>query len=301
MMRRISLLMPGHVSFPGRRLRARSHAPALLMLLALSVLGAAPARAVPDGGAGANTPGTNASVSPRTTTAGSTIHFTVSGYPAGEVVYIKIDDGNFCAAKGVHGACVVHQQRLSSKGTASGSFVLPGDLEPGAHWLRFLASKEMTDAFGNYLGTKGWTTRKGADFTIVAGGSSSGSSTTSTTDATTGATSTTGDTALAAGRTLVVPAPSPSGASPQSSGASDDASGASPQTTGGSGMDPSEKASIEAAVEAALAAPTQSEASPQSAGGEAPVGVPWVGSGGLLVMLLASAALVLRARQRRRA
>lgn len=148
--------------------------PALLAVLVVSLALAGPAAAIPDDGAGPDTPGTSASVSPKTLRAGETIRFTLSGFPAGEVAYVKIDDGVFCSESGVHGACVVHQQRIGADGRVAGSFTLPDDLEPGPHWLRFLASEEMTDAQGNYLGVKGYTRRGGADFTVVAGSAPAG-------------------------------------------------------------------------------------------------------------------------------
>lgn len=128
------------------------------------------AQAIPGDGSGSDTPGSSASVSPSTLTAGSVISFRIGGFPAGEIVNVKVDDGTFCSSSGVHGACVVHQQRVSSAGSVSGSFALPADLAPGRHWLRFLASKDLgTDASGRPLGTKGYTLRGGANFTIVAG------------------------------------------------------------------------------------------------------------------------------------
>lgn len=138
---------------------------------------AVPAAAIPDGGASPDTPGTSSSVSPKSLQAGQTISFTVRGFPAGELLNIKIDDGLFCSESGTHGACVVHQQRIPGNGVVSGSLTLPGDLKPGKHWLRYLASEELTDAQGNYLGVKGYTLRGGSDFTIVAASAqSSGSS-----------------------------------------------------------------------------------------------------------------------------
>jgi hypothetical protein len=143
-------------------------------LLAAGVLGVlllvpGTAGAIPDSGAGPDTPGTSASVSPRQLTAGAVISFRLSGFPGGETVYVKIDDGRTCSASAVHGACVVHQQAIPSSGTVTGSFALPRDLPKGAHWLRFLASKEVIGADGSYRGIKGYTRRGGADFTIVAG------------------------------------------------------------------------------------------------------------------------------------
>ncbi len=135
----------------------------------LAVLLAPSGVAIPPDGAGPDTPGTGASVSPRTLRAGEVLSFSVTGFPAGETVYIKIDDGQQCDSAAVHGACVYHRQAIDSRGRASGSFVLPAELATGAHWLRFLASAELLDADGNYLGVEGYTRRGGADFTVTAG------------------------------------------------------------------------------------------------------------------------------------
>lgn len=139
-------------------------------LAAVAALGvtAAPAQALPPGGASADTEGTSASVSPSSLRAGATISFRISGFPAGETVSVKIDDGDFCSEKGVHGACVVHQQKIATNGTVQGSFALPDDLGAGRHWLRFLASAEMTDSEGRYVGVKPYSLRGGANFTVVA-------------------------------------------------------------------------------------------------------------------------------------
>jgi hypothetical protein len=268
----------------------------LLLALAALVLLAGPAAAIPGGGASPNTPGTHGSVSPRKLTAGTTIHFTVSGFPAGEVVYVKIDDGGFCSQKGVHGACVVHQQRLSGSGSAAGSFVLPGDLKPGAHWLRFLASVEMTDAQGNYLGTKGYTTRAGTDFTVVAGSGSSGSSGTSgSSGAGSGdGTSTDGGSdvaVVAAGKVLTVKT------SGKASTRRPSASASAEPTSG-----PSTGSSI-----APTTQPTSPPTTETTQVGAAPVAAatderfPFVGSAGLALLLGAAGLLALRTRRHRRA
>ena len=136
-----------------------------LGLLAAALLVAAPATpayAIPSGGASADTKGTSASVSPRTLSPGDTIHFTVSGFPAGETVSIKIDDQKFCSTLVSFGACVVHQQPIGSNGVASGSFVLPADIPAGKHWLRFLASSDDGGKITPY------SCRGNSDFTVVA-------------------------------------------------------------------------------------------------------------------------------------
>lgn len=144
-------------------------------MVVAGLVSATPATALPPDGAGSDTPGTAASVSPRSLAPGAVIRFTISGFPAGETVYVKIDDGSSCSVDAAQGACVYHSQKLSRSGSASGSFALPTDLAAGPHWLRFLASREVKDAQGNFQGVEGFTRRGGADFTIVSrGGSPSG-------------------------------------------------------------------------------------------------------------------------------
>ena len=153
----------------GRRLAATAGAGFTLALLL-----AGPASAVPPGGPGANTPGTSAEVSPTSLSAGDKISFTLQGFPAGETVNIKIDDGEVCGKAAVHGACVVYKQKISS-GTTTGSFKAPKELKPGTHTLRFLASKPIKGSGG---GIEGFTLRS-PEFTIVSGQKSSSSSSSS--------------------------------------------------------------------------------------------------------------------------
>lgn len=131
-------------------------------VLALAYAG--PASAVPPGGPGADTPGTSAEVSPTSLSPGDKISFTLRGFPAGETVNIKIDDGEVCGESAVHGACVVYKKKISS-GTTSGSFKAPKELKPGTHTLRFLASKPIKGSGG---GIEGYTLRS-PEFTIVSG------------------------------------------------------------------------------------------------------------------------------------
>ncbi len=141
-------------------------------------VGLAPAHALPPGGAAtSNTPGTSSSVSPASLQAGDTLTFSVSGFPAGEQLYIKVDDGAACPSDAAQGACVVHQQKISSNGTASGSFILSKELSEGPHTLRFLATEIMYDADGNYQGSKGYTNRS-PEFTISGVNESSSGGTT---------------------------------------------------------------------------------------------------------------------------
>lgn len=257
-----------------------------------SVLGAQPAAAVPSTGPGDDTPGTSATVSPRSLRAGETIRFHITGFPGGEIVYVKIDDGKFCAESGVHGACVVHQQRIPASGTVSGSLVLPADLRPGNHWLRFLASEEVTGDDGSYEGIKGYTLRGDSDFVVVAA-SSPGSST---------------------------PAPSASSGTTPSAGPTDDlvdgddpdqgSPVASPGTTlvataqpGGQASEPVTTAPLtapeSAPAEASAAAISAAAASPQSApavADRADQRFPIVGVLGCLLLCVLAGLLVLRSR-----
>ena len=118
-----------------------------------------PAAALPPGGASADTPGTSTRVSPRTVEQGGTLNWHVAGFPAGETVHIKIDDGDG-TDQATHGAGVVQTQRIGSGGTASGSLQIPCTMAPGGHWLRYLATGGENNL--------GYTARAGSDFTVVA-------------------------------------------------------------------------------------------------------------------------------------
>lgn len=153
-----------------RQRAGRALAAAVLGLgLALSVSSAS--QALPPDGPGPETPGTKSKVWPKKVKAGERLNFEVSGFPANETVYIKIDDGNMCSDTS-HGACVYHTQKLNKKGYAKGSLVVP-DLAPGKHWLRMLATGDVYDKkTGEKIGYQGYTRRGGNTFTVVAGGSS---------------------------------------------------------------------------------------------------------------------------------
>ncbi|MBK7819838.1 MAG: hypothetical protein IPJ61_01865 [Tessaracoccus sp.] len=152
-------------------LRLARVAAAALLALGLAVTVPLGATALPPDGAGPDTPGTSSSVWPSKVKSGDRLNFKVSGYPAGETVYIKIDDGLMCSDTS-HGACVYHTQKLDKNGSATGSLVVP-DLVPGEHWLRMLATGDVFDKeTGKKLGYEGYTRRGGNTFTVEAGGSS---------------------------------------------------------------------------------------------------------------------------------
>ncbi|QLQ09225.1 MAG: hypothetical protein HZY75_01080 [Nocardioidaceae bacterium] len=111
-------------------------------------------------------PGTKSSLNPTSLAAGERITFKVSGFPGGETLYIKIDDGKACGDTS-QGGCVYHTQKIAKNGTVSGALTLPGDIKPGKHWLRFLASEPVLKPDGSIKGIKGYTLRS-PDFTIAA-------------------------------------------------------------------------------------------------------------------------------------
>lgn len=265
----------------------------------------APAQAIPGDGAGTDTAGTSSSISPRTLTAGSTINFSVSGFPAGKVVSIKIDDGLFCSDSGTHGACVVHMQRIDSNGTASGSFVLPGDLKPGKHWLRYLSAEDIADRPG---ATLGYTRRGGSDFTIVAGGSSpanqgggqSGNRSSDTPGSTndSGSSSGTG-TEPNASATASTSASGDQGAAGAEPGAPIASPGAEIALKAGPNQPTAQPSATASATpgptpESAISEPTAAVSSEQRR-------VPWLGIGGGVALLGAAALLLLLPRRRVRA
>lgn len=164
--------MPSSSRRAGRRVRALLAMAGVLVMAAM----ATPAVAIPPDGAGPDTPGTSASVSPATLEPCQTIGFTVTGFPGGETLYVKIDDGVGYGDTSVQGSGVWHMQAIPASGTVNGSFELPCDITAGAHWLRFLASEEVLDDDGDFQGVIGYTRRGGADFTVVSPSGSSGGS-----------------------------------------------------------------------------------------------------------------------------
>ncbi|MCK7637180.1 hypothetical protein M0E82_04060 [Corynebacterium sp. P7202] len=153
---------------PIHRIAAAGGAAALAALTSLPTAGA-----VPPGGPGPDTPGTSSSVSPGAVAPCETVTYSVEGFPAGETLNIKLDDGSGYSDQSVHGTGVIATQRISSDGSAYGSVLLPCDIDDGEHWLRFLSSRELTDSDGNYLGIEGYTSHS-TYFTVVSGGGDTG-------------------------------------------------------------------------------------------------------------------------------
>lgn len=130
---------------------------AILMGFMLAMLVDAGARALPG-----DSPGTAASVSAKTAQAGQQISFTASGFPAGATVYVQLDDGATHWDSSLPGKSILHK-KVPSSGKVSGSVVLPANVAPGAHWLRFNAT--AADPNG---GSQQVTCRGDSDFTVVA-------------------------------------------------------------------------------------------------------------------------------------
>lgn len=171
-------------------------------------LQSSPAVALPPGGASGDTPGTTSTVSPTTLEPCGTLNFTLHGFPAGEVVSVKIDDGQGYGDESVQGTGVVATQRISAAGTASGSVQVPCDISEGDHWLRYLASEVMTDASGAQIGVKGYSNRGNSNFKVVKAAAAAATTTAAAPTTTAGAaaatgarTNTTGTTTRAAGAT----------------------------------------------------------------------------------------------------
>jgi hypothetical protein len=258
---------------------------------------AGPAAALPPDGAGADTPGTSASVSPTSLAPGATISFTLSGFPGGETVYVKIDDGVGYGDTAIQGSGVVHQQAIPASGTVRGSFTVPAGITAGAHWLRFLASAELTDANGGYLGVEGYTHRGGTDFTVVlpagstgAAGTSGGSVAAGTTTGGTAAGTTAGTTA--GGATSVTG----QGAVVQVQPAAPEATAPAEQAT----AEPSASASASAAASAEPRDTATADAAVADAGSDAGAPVVGIVVGGVLA-LAGVAFVTVTAVQRRRA
>jgi hypothetical protein len=297
----------------------RRRALAVLLGLAGLVLAAPglPAVAIPPGGPGADTPGTSSSVSPATLSPCDTISFTVSGYPAGEIVYIKIDDGIGYGDTSVQGSGVWHSQAIPSSGTVNGSFELPCDITPGAHWLRFLAS-QYVDPNDPGKGVIGFTRRGGSDFTVVAAGGPSGTGYSSTGQSGSGGTG-----SIGSGRSGSNSGSGSGGANSTGGGSTSGLGGAAPEAgaTVGSGaeqlagqgailaIDPNLAGAAEASPSPSAVASASAEASDRSsapAGDTADAsasgsGVPAFGLvGGMLLVAAGAAAVILARRWQRR-
>jgi hypothetical protein len=126
-----------------RRRGSLTVAAALALFYFIYMIAAPSAFAIPEGGASPDTPGTYAEASPKELKPGETIQFSVSGYPAGEILNVKIDDGAGYSDQTTAGTGVVHTQAIGKNGSTAGSFKLPGDISEGWHWLRFLASEQV--------------------------------------------------------------------------------------------------------------------------------------------------------------
>lgn len=162
---------------------------AVFLLSFAALLASSTATALPPGGASPDTPGTWSNVG-GSAKAGGTLSFTVGGFPPGELMNIKIDDGALCSNTS-HGACVIHQQRIPSSGVISGYVTIPADTPSGSHWLRFLSSA-LVDSDDPLGGTSGYTLRS-ANFSVTRGGAGGGASSGSSGDSGAGTSISRGD------------------------------------------------------------------------------------------------------------
>ncbi|MDU0967505.1 MAG: hypothetical protein E7A62_02230 [Actinomycetaceae bacterium] len=148
----------------------------VLALLATLLIGAPRALALPPGGAGDSNAG-QSTINPSVLPVGGTVSFTLTGFPAGSTVSVKLDDGLIDGSDSSQQFTgVVHKGVVPASGTWSSSFVLPSYVHEGSHWLRFLTTYGPNN--------QGYTHRS-ANFQVVAAGDSranSGGAVTGTTD-----------------------------------------------------------------------------------------------------------------------
>ncbi|MTD14899.1 hypothetical protein GIS00_13215 [Nakamurella sp. YIM 132087] len=184
------------------------------------------ALALPPGGAASDTPGTSSTVD-GSAAIGEQLSFTLSGYPAGETVYVKIDDGQYTGSGVVAGADIVATFPIPDSGSVSGTITVPADLAEGDHWLRFLASK-VVDA-----GTLGYT-HKSDTFTVTAAAAPTTSAGTTTTAPTTSAGTTTAAPTTTSGATTTGSTTSGGSTAGTTTGTSGSVAGTGATTSSGS-------------------------------------------------------------------
>ncbi|USQ85068.1 hypothetical protein NFX46_15485 [Streptomyces phaeoluteigriseus] len=80
-----------------------------------------------------NSAGAKAEITASEVQAGGTLHFTVTRFPAGQTVTVKLDD-----------EAVLGQWTADAQGSYEGDVTVPADTPAGAHWLRFLAPNPPT-------------------------------------------------------------------------------------------------------------------------------------------------------------
>lgn len=128
----------------------------LLFVLTLAIF-PKDASAIPPGGVRPDAEGANCVIASNQLKPGDYISFTLTGYPPGQMLNIKIDDGAGYSDQTVSGSGSVYQGTIGEDGSHSGSFRLPGDISEGVHWLRFLSSAPQYSSSGEYLGVKGYS------------------------------------------------------------------------------------------------------------------------------------------------
>ncbi|MEZ3179617.1 hypothetical protein KYY02_13265 [Streptomyces pimonensis] len=96
--------------------------------------------------------------------AGGRVSFRVTGFPAGQQLTVKLDDGK-----------ILGQWAVGSDGSYTGGVTVPADTAKGAHWLRFLAPNPPTSLRADFTVTSGaaGTSATGATGTSAADGAAS--------------------------------------------------------------------------------------------------------------------------------
>ncbi|MEU9517223.1 hypothetical protein [Streptomyces sp. NPDC048224] len=85
-------------------------------------------------GSGGATTGASATITAGSrVAAGGRVSFRVTGFPAGQQLTVKLDDGK-----------ILGQWTVGTDGSYSGGVTVPADTAEGAHWLRFLAPNPPT-------------------------------------------------------------------------------------------------------------------------------------------------------------
>ncbi|MEU0227318.1 hypothetical protein ABZ177_23585 [Streptomyces sp. NPDC006284] len=111
------------------------------------------------GGSGSST-GTSAAITGGSrVAAGGRVSFRVTGFPAGEQLTVKLDDGE-----------ILGQWTVGSDGSYSGAVTVPSGTSKGGHWLRFLSPNPPTSLRADFTVTSAGASGDPSEVTSPAGG-----------------------------------------------------------------------------------------------------------------------------------